>query len=93
MKYKIKPSNTYKKELKKAIKQGKDIRLINDVINKPANGEILDVKYRDHELSGNFKGYRECHILPDWLLIYQIFDGELMLYLARTGTHSELFKK
>lgn len=93
MKYQIKPSATYKKELKKAIKQGKDVKLINDVINKLADGEELDFKYHDHELSGNFGGMRECHIQPDWLLVYRIFEGDLILYLSRTGSHSDLFKK
>lgn len=93
MKYLIKPSTTYKKELKKAAKQGKNLRLINEVIMKLANGEKLPEKNRDHELTGNYKGYRECHIQPNWLLIYQISEGELLLYLSRTGSHSDLFKE
>ena len=91
MKYEIKPSNQFKKDLKIAAKRGYKIELLSDVIQKLANGETLDSKYRDHQLSGDFGFYRECHIQPDWLLIYQIDDGKLLLLLSRTGTHSDLF--
>lgn len=91
MKYEVKPSNQFKKDLKLAAKRGYKIELITDVIKKLANGEVLDSKYKDHQLSGNFGSYRECHILPDWLLIYRINNGELILYLTRTGTHGDLF--
>lgn len=64
---------------------------IRAVINKLAEGTVLEEKYRDHPLSGNYSGFRECHIQPDWLLIYQIDDGQLNLFLLRTGTHSDLF--
>ena len=57
-----------------------------------ANGEMLSEKYRDHELSGNYSGCRECHIEPDWLLIYEIHNDKLILILTRTGTHSDLFE-
>lgn len=56
-----------------------------------ADGKTLPQRYQDHKLSGNFKGCRECHVLPDWLLIYEIVENELLLYLTRTGTHSDLF--
>lgn len=61
------------------------------VVDKLANGIILEERYRDHNLSGNYEGLRECHINPDWLLIYEIRDDELILVLNRTGSHSDLF--
>ena len=65
--------------------------LITDIIKKIAKGEKLDTKYRDHALKGNYEGCRECHVAPDWLLIYELVDNGLILYLTRTGTHSDLF--
>lgn len=91
MKYEVKPSNQFRKDLKLVAKRGYKIELLTDVIKKLANGEKLDPKYKDHQLSGNFGCYRECHIQPDWLLIYDIDGNELILYLTRTGTHSDLF--
>ena len=88
--YEIKPSNRRKRDLRLAKKRGYDLRLIEAVIEDLALGKILDEKYRDHVLSGNYQGLRECHITPDWLLIYKIEDNELILYLSRTGTHSDL---
>lgn len=67
--------------------------LLNTAIKMLANGEILPEKYHDHSLSGNWIGHRECHIQPDWLLVYYFEDDVLVLTLARTGTHSDLFKK
>ncbi|MBQ7366485.1 MAG: type II toxin-antitoxin system YafQ family toxin [Spirochaetaceae bacterium] len=91
MKYEIKPSKTFKKELKQAKKRGLDINKLIDVVNTLAEGNALEPKFRDHALTGNYKGYRECHIQPDWLLIYHYDHEELYLYLARTGTHSDVF--
>lgn len=91
MKYEIKPSSMYKRELRKMAKQHKDMSLLNAVITKLANGESLPEQNHDHELTGNFKGCRECHIQPDWLLVYEIREGELLLYLLRTGSHSDIF--
>ena len=91
MKYEVKPSNQFKKDLKLAAKRGYKIELLTDVIKKLANGEVLEPKYKDHQLSGNFGFYRECHIQPDWLLIYGIDSEQLILLLSRTGTHSDLF--
>ncbi len=91
MKYEIVPSNQFRKDLKLAAKRGYNMDKIKDVIARLANGETLDAKYRDHLLTGNYGGYRECHIEPDWLLVYQIDGGQLILFLARTGTHSDLF--
>lgn len=87
----IVPSNRFKKDLKLAIKRGYNIELLDDVVNKLAMQKALEEKYKDHELTGDFKGFRKCHITPDWLLIYQIIDNELILYLSRTGSHSDLF--
>ena len=84
-------SNRFKKDLKLAIKRGYSITLLDDVVNKLAMQKPLEGRYKDHELTGDFKGFRECHITPDWLLIYQIIDNALILYLSRTGTHSDLF--
>ena len=69
-----------------------DTEKLFEVIEKLANGEHLDQKYRDHDLTGNYKGCRECHIEPDWLLVYEIMDDILVLMLYRVGSHSELFK-
>ena len=91
MKYEIRMSTSFKKDLKLAKKRGLDLTELNFVIKELANGNTLDKKYKDHALSGNWKGYRECHVEPDWLLIYRIDGDELYLYLVRTGTHSDLF--
>lgn len=92
-KYTVKPTSQFKKDYKLAMKRGLDISLLEDIIAKLALGESLPEKNRDHALSGNWNGYRECHILPDWLLIYKLDDNILILTLARTGTHSNLFNK
>lgn len=91
MKYEIKFTTQFKKDLKLAKKQNKDTDKLFAVIEKLANGEPLEGKYRDHDLSGNYKGCHECHIEPDWLLIYEIVDDVLVLMLYRLGSHSELF--
>lgn len=93
MKYRIFPTKQFKKDLRKIKKQNKDLNLLTEIINSLACGSSLPAKNKDHELSGNFKGCRECHIQPDWLLIYELCDNELILYLTRTGSHSDLFKK
>ncbi|MCD7772673.1 MAG: type II toxin-antitoxin system YafQ family toxin [Ruminococcus sp.] len=90
-KYRISQTKMFKKDLKTAIKRGYNIDLLEAVVDTLANGKQLPEKYRDHNLSGNFKNCRECHITPDWLLIYEIFEDELILFLTRTGTHSDLF--
>ena len=91
--YSVKPTKQFKKDLKLIQKRGYDIQKMTDVIKKLAAGETLPESNRDHFLSGNFSGCRECHIEPDWLLIYEIAQESLILYLTRTGTHSDLFKK
>ncbi len=92
-KYTVKFTNQFKKDYKLAKKRGKRMELINEAINILADGEALPEKYRDHSLSGNWAGHRECHIQPDWLLVYYFEDDILVLTLARTGTHSDLFSK
>lgn len=79
------------RDLKLAKKQGKDTDKLFDIVEKLANGEKLEDKYRDHSLTGDYKGCRECHIEPDWLLIYEKFDNVLVLMLNRIGSHSDLF--
>ena len=83
----------FKKDYKQAVKRKLDISLLDDIIRALSRGETLPEKHKDHSLSGNWVGHRECHILPDWLLIYRIEDDVLVLTLARTGTHSDLFGK
>lgn len=80
----------FKKDYKK-VKKAKDTSLLFEVIDILRNEETLPARYRDHILSGNYKGMRECHIAPDWLLIYRINKQKLVLVLSRTGSHSELF--
>jgi len=92
LKYKIKFTKRFKKDLKQAKKQGKDIEKLFEIIEKLAEDETLDERYRDHSLTGNYKGTRECHIEPDFLLIYEKIEEVLVLSLVRTGSHSELFK-
>ena len=91
MKYNIRPTTKFQKDVKRVKKRGFDISLLTEVIKKLAVGESLPEKNRDHPLSGNYDGCRECHITPDWLLIYEIDGNDLILYLTRTGTHSDLF--
>ena len=88
---KIVPSNQFKRDLKLAGKRGCKIEHLRDVVNASANEQKLDEKYRDHRLEGNYNGFRECHIEPDWLLVYRINQDALELFLFRTGTHSDLF--
>jgi len=89
--YAIRPTTKFNKDLKRAEKRGCKIGLLTEVIKKLASGEKLDERYRDHPLKGQFQGCRECHITPDWLLIYEIEKNELILHLIRTGSHSELY--
>ena len=91
--YAIRPTNKFRQDLKLCQKRGYNMQAITDVIKKLAAGETLPPQNRDHELSGNYKGFRECHIQPDWLLVYRINNNDLILFLSRTGTHSDLFRK
>lgn len=91
MMYKIRPTSRFQKDLKRLRKRGYDMDLLTGVLKQLAAGQALAPSYRDHPLVGDYSGSRECHITPDWLLIYEIDGGELFLYLTRTGTHSDLF--
>ncbi len=92
MKYIIRPTSRFQRDLKRAAKRGYHTELLTAVIKKLADGVHLEQRYRDHALTGDYAGSRECHITPDWLLIYEIDGDTLLLYLLRTGTHSDLFK-
>jgi mRNA interferase YafQ len=92
MKYRIKRTSKFKKDYKLAVKRGLNISLLTDIIQMLIEGKQLPVEYNDHSLSGNWVGHRECHIQPDWLLVYYYSEDELILTLTRTGTHSDLFR-
>ena len=85
-------TTAFRKDLKLAKKRGYDLSLIEVVLDMLLEEQILPERYKDHALVGNYTGFRECHILPDWLLIYSINKSELILTASRTGTHSDLFK-
>ncbi|MBQ7516152.1 MAG: type II toxin-antitoxin system YafQ family toxin [Schwartzia sp.] len=91
MRYEVRFTRQFKRDLKLAKKQGKDLEKLYDVIEQLANGDVLDEKYHDHGLRGEYEGSRECHIEPDWLLVYEINDDMLILIMYRVGSHSELF--
>lgn len=87
----VRSTSKFKKELRQSKKQGKDIALAEKIITMLANDKPLPQKHRDHALSGDWVGFRECHITPDWLLVYYKSDnGELLLVLARLASHSQL---
>lgn len=92
-KYTVKTTTLFKKDFKLAMKRGLNIELLENIIALLSMGKPLPEKNKDHALTGNWVGHRECHILPDWLLIYRMEDDVLVLTLARTGTHSDLFSK
>lgn len=87
----IRYSAKFKKDYKTVVKRGYNPQLLQAVLEMLSNEQPLPPKYKDHSLSGNYQGQRECHITPDWLLIYKIEQNELILTLTRTGTHSDLF--
>lgn len=91
MSYSIVWTTRFKKDYKLAMKRHMDMNLIDDIIRKLSQGETLPEKNHDHELTGDWIGHRECHILPDWLLLYRIDDNILVLTLTRTGTHSDVY--
>lgn len=88
--YELKYTGKFKKDLKTCQKRNYNIKLLLDVVETLRIPEPLEEKHKDHNLTGNYTGFKECHILPDWLLIYR-YNGKF-LELARTGTHSDLFK-
>lgn len=87
----IKYHSKFKKDYKRIVKRGYDVCKLNEVLELLIQEIELPEKYRDHNLTGDYIGYRECHITPDWLLIYKVSQSELTLVLTRTGTHSDLF--
>jgi len=92
VKYTVKPTAKFQKDLKRVEKRGCNLDLLRDAIKLLAKGDPLPQKYQDHALAGDFAGCRECHIQPDWLLVYEIAESDLFLYLTRTGTHADLFR-
>ena len=90
-KYTIKTTTQFKKDFKLAKRRNRNMNLLKEIIDKLANEEPLEEKYRDHALTGNWTGHRECHIQPDWLLVYRVENDVLVLTLSRTGSHSDLF--
>ena len=93
MKYKIIPSKRFEKDMKRCQKRGYNMQLIKDAIMLLAETGTLPAEYKPHQLHGNRKGQWECHIQPDWLLIWEIRNQELVLVLLNTGSHSDLFSK
>lgn len=84
-------SNRFKKDLKVAAKRGLDLAELEAVVNRLAAQQPLPDKNRDHTLTGDYIGFRECHIRPDWLLVYRVDGEDLVLFLFRTGSHTDLF--
>ena len=91
LKYEIRFTNQIRKDLRLLLKRGKDMRKFEMTVEMLARGEKLPPKYRDHKLSGDKCGMRDCHIEPDWLLLYRIEENVLILELSRTGSHADLF--
>ena len=91
MKYTVRRTKKFRKELKKMLKRGADLDKLETVVNILAAGETLPPQYHDHALTGDLEGTRDCHITPDWLLLYRIENDVLVLTLTRTGTHADLF--
>lgn len=83
----------FRKDYKRIKKRGLDISLLQDVLNKLCAKKTLDAKYKDHALTGPYVGFRECHIQPDWLLIYAVNESNLILVASRTGSHADLFNR
>lgn len=89
--YIVKVTSLFRKDYKRAMKRGLNVTLLEHVVGELANGRPLPAKNKDHALTGEWVGYRECHVQPDWLLVYCIEDDVLVLTLTRTGTHSDIF--
>lgn len=89
--YKVRRTSQFKKDYKLAIKRNYDIFVLQKVVAMLQAGEPLPDKYLDHPLTGNWRGYRECHLLPDWLLVYKLENDVLLLTLTRTGSHGDIF--
>ncbi len=91
MKLNVVMTSSFRKDIKRLKKRGYNIALLEAVVEMLANCQELPPKYSEHRLSGNWSGFMECHILPDWIMVYRIINEELILTLQRTGTHSDLF--
>lgn len=91
MKYLLRTTARFEKDVRLAAKRGRNMEKLTEVIEILASGAPLPARNKDHALSGDYSGCRECHIEPDWLLIYEIVERDMILYLTRTGTHSDLF--
>lgn len=91
VKYTVKPTSRFRKDYKLMEKRNLNMSLLDEIIAKLAQGIPLTANNRDHELTGNYAGHRECHIQPDWLLVYRVEEDILVLSLTRTGSHSDLF--
>lgn len=91
MKYRVVKTSRFRKDLKRMLKRGAEIAKLLTAIETISQGEPLPPSMRDHALTGDYSGFRECHITPDWLLIYALDNGALILTLTRTGSHSDLF--
>ena len=91
-KYRLQPTSKFRKDVKLLKRRGYDLSLLKDIVAKLANGEALSEQYRDHPLKGNRKGYRDCHIQSDWVLIYKIDKNVLTLILSETGTHADILE-
>ena len=89
-KYEAKQTSAFKKDLKRLVRQGKDMSKLGEVANTLLDGKKLNPKHKDHALSNSWSGFRDCHVEPDWALIYKIDEAVLVLTLTRTGSHSEL---
>ena len=90
-KYKVEASSKFKRDLKRLARRGYDIELLKGIVRVLANGESLPAKNEDHPLKGKWAKYRECHVTSDWVLVYKIDKGTLILALSRTGTHADIF--
>lgn len=93
MTYKVKMTTAFKKSYKRCQKLGMDMKLLDEIIDTLRKGDKLDQRHRDHGLTGNWIGFRECHIKPDWLLVYLLEDDILTLTAVDTGTHVDIFSK
>ena len=87
----LKRTTQFRKDLKRVVKRGLNIDLLDDIVQKLRERKTLDPKHHDHALTGDYAGFRECHIQPNWLLIYIIDGKNIILTVTRTGTHSDLF--
>ncbi len=90
MKYAIQRTSQFKRDLRKAVRRGCSVDLLKEIVVLLSDGKALPEKNKDHPLTGNWVGFRECHITPDWLLVYRLYDDTLILSLVRTGSHSDL---